>query len=990
MNEEKTNRSETALSVSSRLEIIQEGIQKSYLTRLDEMEIAPFSGYLPLEEDLIENVRLYKISEIIYQKGEPVHEKLTTVFNTLSPFPVTLFLILDSDGLKTDFYLGIRNDERNEQIKRSTVSLADTLKNALSGHFPGIQIARENRKKIAALSQRILEQPNLASVSVLADLKTDQNSEHFEQGMEKLVRAMDGRSYTAIIVAQNRSSDQIQQLRAQYMDLYTKLSPYQKIQTSDSKTTGTSRQKSFAEMDNKQKAAVIGSAITSVAGAAIGAAFPGGQLGPLLGSQVAGQLNGLISSLAPSQSVTESDTKGFTSTTENKMVTEILKDLDEAIQQTYLYDSFGMWNTAAYFLSDNMSAAEIASSNFRSLMNGEKTGKRVSAINLWRWNDPLLFGQYSHLTSYLSRFSHPQFRYGSDGTVSIYTDPGVTLSGKEIGVYLGLPRTSVAGLPVLEHAEFGKEVVSTSLFSRRELRPEERLSLGRVLDLGMVREKPVELSNDSLNMHTFITGSTGSGKSNTVYQMLYELSMDDIPFLVIEPAKGEYKDVFGSWPSVNVYSTNPKDAELIHLNPFQFPDSVHVLEHIDGLTELFSACWPMYDAMPAFFKSAILSAYEKTGWDLGSSTFEGRTPAYPDFEILAEELDHLISTSEYSSEIQSNYRGALLTRVRSLSTGLNRFIFTREQTPFEKLFDQNCILDISRVKSTETKALIMGVIVYLLNEYRADQKSGSNRGLRHITVLEEAHNLLKNTDSSSSELVSKSVSMLTSTIAEIRTYGEGFIIVDQSPSAVDINAIKNTNTKIVLRTPEMHDRETVGKSMGLNEAQINEISKLPSGVAVVCQNDWANPVLTLISKAPLQEVPYKPAHTTRILPVFRSRKILTDLLLEPWLHTDPLSLQDVKDALKSLQLSSLQEKKMREILEDYELMGHHLLWKEADLPMLSNLLQDILSLNGQDLRQPETPAELYDLISSRLPRTGQEKTERIAAIIMKGKNGYET
>ena len=45
-----------------------------------------------------------------------------------------------------------------------------------------------------------------------------------------------------------------------------------------------------------------------------------------------------------------------------------------------------------------------------------------------------------------------------------------------------------------------------------------------------------------LSMHTFVTGSTGSGKSNTVYEILRQLDMVGIHFLVIEPAKGEYKN----------------------------------------------------------------------------------------------------------------------------------------------------------------------------------------------------------------------------------------------------------------------------------------------------------------------------------------------------------------------------------------------------------------------------------------------------------------
>ena len=134
-------------------------------------------------------------------------------------------------------------------------------------------------------------------------------------------------------------------------------------------------------------------------------------------------------------------------------------------------------------------------------------------------------------------------------------------------------------------------------------------------------------------------------------------------------------------------------------------------------------------------------------------------------------MDELIGNSDYASDIKSNYRGALLTRVKSLTVGLNKSIFTNDQTPYEQLFDNNCIMDISRVKSTETKALIMGLMVYMLNEYRVDQKNENNVGLRHITVLEEAHNLLKNTKGGESELIGKSIEMLTNTIAKIRTYG---------------------------------------------------------------------------------------------------------------------------------------------------------------------------------------------------------------------------
>ena len=779
-------------------------------------------------------------------------------------------------------------------------------------------------------------------------------------------------------------------MRKEYQDLYTKLSPLQKIQTSNSRSDSTSRSKSFAEMDGKQKAAMIGGAVASLAGsvggAAIGAASGiGAYAGSMLGGQFASQFNGFIHSLAPSEQVSTSHSVSKSSTTENKTVTDLMQLLDESLKRTNEFDSYGIWNVAGYFVSDDMSAAEIAASNYRSLMNGENSGREVSAINSWRQNDLSIPGNYGDLTTYLSRFAHPKFIYGQDGDYNIYTDASTVISGKELGLHLGLPRATISGLPVIQHAEFGKEVITYHLFSKEvELDPDERITLGKVFDLGQITNKKVELINKSLNMHTFITGSTGSGKSNTVYQMLTELHQDRIPFLVVEPAKGEYKDVFGNWSDVNVFSTNPNIAPLININPFKFPESIHVLEHVDGLVEIFSVCWPMYDAMPAFFKDAILRSYEEVGWDLGSSSFDGDEPEYPDFEVLVEQLNRLIEESDYASDIKSNYRGALVTRVKSLAVGLNKFIFTSEQTPYEVLFDQNCILDISRVKSTETKALIMGLMVYILNEYRVDRKTENNNGLKHVTVLEEAHNLLKNTSGGSSELIGKSVEMLTQTIAEIRTYGEGFIIVDQSPSSVDISAIKNTNTKIVLRTPEANDRDAVGRSIGLSADQVNEIAKLPSGVAVVYQNDWVSPVLTMIDKANVEEAPFvndKPA-TIKSLRTARSEVIRA--IMEPWLPGDMIPFAELATALNSLEVGRSNRKLLAVMLYTYKNHNGHILWNENSLGILRQLLFDILHISQKtygDAVKSGNPDTLRKIVLSKTSGFTLKELDEICYIL---------
>lgn len=983
---------ENDMSMNTRLEIIDEGIRKKYLSRLSEMEIAPIGEILPLEEDIINNVRLYRVTEMVYQKGESVIDKFTTVFNTLSTYNASVFIIIDSDGNDTNFYLGVRSNDSLDSIeKRSMVTLGDTLKNTLVGNFPGIKITNEDRVKISQLSEKIETQSNVASVSVVGNGKNkEQANEQFVQGLEKLALAMYGRQYTGIIIAQNQSSQSVQVMRKNYQELYTKLSPFARVQNTDSTSKSSTKVQSFAEMDGKQKAAMIGGAALSIAGV-VGGAIAGAPHanigvtgGAMVGGQIAGQLNGFINSLAPSEQKTTSISNSNMTTVENKTVIDLMALIDDNLKKIEEYDSYGMWNVAGYFISDDMSTAEIAASNYRSLMNGEKSGREVSAINSWRKNNTELLGDFNDLTTYLSRYVHPEFVYGGD----ILVNASTSISGKDLGLHMGLPRTTVPGLPVIEHAEFGKEVNTYRLFPKQEgNRPEDRMTLGKVFDLGQITKKIVELDNRSLNMHTFITGSTGSGKSNAVYQMLSELHQDKISFLVIEPAKGEYKDVFGNWPDVNVYSTNPNVAKLINLNPFMFPDSIHVLEHVDGLVEIFGVCWPMYDAMPAFFKDAILKSYETVGWDLGSSTFEGDDIEYPDFEILSEQLGKLIDNSDYASDIKSNYRGALLTRVKSLTVGLNKFIFTSEQTEYEKLFDQNCILDISRVKSTETKALLMGLMVYILNEYRVDRKTENNNGLKHVTVLEEAHNLLKNTTgTNNSELIGKSVEMLTNTIAEIRTYGEGFVIVDQSPSSVDIAAIKNTNTKIVLRTPEANDREAVGRSIGLTEDQVNEIAKLPSGVAVVYQNDWINPVLTMINKANITESSYEYNSSLEIKPLKAARTELITVLMQPWLQAERISRKILKNDLKAIELDRFSKKKITDLIDDYVFCGGILSWDEKDIHELQKLVKSILGISNGEFERiimEGSPEELQYLVSNRTTSLSDEQINEICNVLTK-------
>ncbi|MCK1203005.1 ATP-binding protein, partial [Streptococcus uberis] len=270
------------------------------------------------------------------------------------------------------------------------------------------------------------------------------------------------------------------------------------------------------------------------------------------------------------------------------------------------------------------------------------------------------------------------------------------------------------------------------------------------------------------------------------------------------------------------------------------------------LIEVFNVAWPMYAAMPAVLKNAIEKSYLACGWDLLTSTNKLHIRLFPSFVDVVENIKLIIDSSDYDNENKGAYKGSLVTRIESLTNGINGLIFTNDEIDEESLFNQNVIIDLSRVGSSETKSLIMGLLVLKLQEFRMASATQMNSELKHITILEEAHHLLKRTSfeqsSESSNLVGKSVEMLANAIAEMRTYGEGFVIADQSPSLLDLSVIRNTNTKIIMRLPDLSDREFVGRSANLNNDQITELAKLPRGVAAVYQNEWIQPVLCKINK----------------------------------------------------------------------------------------------------------------------------------------------
>lgn len=843
------------------------------------------------------NVNFFQILNIVYDKKENIQDKLTTVYSTISSLKQCgLVMILNADKEKVNLYVGIKTKELNEcdgKLKADEKKLGDkgkTLKNAFDGNFPGIRMENvfqekpkgnnsyKTIKEVAenAINNKIKFIASVSSIPALRNAKEHKNIE-FIQGIEKLIESMRGKSYSAIIIADVVSNDEIEEMCAEYENIYSQLSPFKASDQTISKQEGTNTSESIIKGTTETINTIVSNSTSksdsvsnsrtdnwNIPVVSLIYTRSNGKSNSQSNTSSYSQSNGSSTSTSEQNSTSSgkstSESNSVRITFENRSVKTLMDRVDEQIKRLRSCEDFGMFDTCAYFTSADYDVAVAAASVFKSVTRGENSSVESSAVNIWSEDDKV-----EAIKKYLLSLYHPEFEY-EIGNKKYTVKPSLLMSGKELAFEMSLPKKSVPGIPVIECAEFGREV--TSLDSKDGIY--QSVELGEIYHMHDVDENtPVKFDVQSLASHTFITGSTGAGKSNAIYQLLSELGKKEIKtenkdnenqggtqqkikFMVIEPAKGEYKDVFGGVEDVDVYGTNPKKATLLKINPFSFVDDIHVLEHIDRLVEIFNACWPMYAAMPAVLKDAIERIYIDKGWDLNYSSCEPKV--FPTLYDLLKVLPQVMEESQYSLDTKSDYSGALITRIKSLTNGINGQIFCTSEDADkenEKLFEKNVIVDISRIGSTETKSLIMGMLIMKLQEYRMSEGE-VNSNLQHVTVLEEAHNLLRRTTSvqtqEGSNLQGKSVEMISNAIAEMRTYGEGFIIADQAPGLLDESVIRNTNTKIIFRLPDEQDRILVGRSEALNDNQISELAKLPRGVAAVYQNNWVQAVLCKFEK----------------------------------------------------------------------------------------------------------------------------------------------
>lgn len=878
-------------------------------------DIEGFSGISTLNH-LKENVRLFKIEELSYDNEDKLHlPAVESAITSMRGRGYSLIFLVHGETTKTTIYFGLsRFNAKPQGINEALDSYAAVWK----ANFPGSEMITLTTEEINKLAYDFKGCSNVGVLTGIPSLKRKEDSNLFVQGLERLIRGMRGKNYCWLSIADPISQDTLidvidtcQHLQSDIHHLiHTDLSKA----TSNGKTVmlgmfgmrggGATDGLSHADsgsgtmtknqnyMEEYQQFAPL----ASVAGTVVGAFF-GGPLGAMVGGTItSGLFNGVGSLLSDGKSGhsnSVSDTQGWVDTTSHSLssqqamggfgsfgltwtktttvgqellnrkaewVEKSLQKYEERLQEGM---AIGMWNLGHYFMADTENTYNQGIGIVTSLFSGMDS----------LYEPPRTIKMPTSFINALQRFNNIYLRFSNDKLVQrdlknsqadlkdhplgiIFNGPATPVNTRELAIATPIATQDIEGVSVVRRSSFGLNIPI-------ERKKEISLTLGSVLDRGNITYQKYRLNLENLPKHLAIFGLTGSGKTNTVHHLLGQLWKNNhIPFLVIEPAKTEYRalaempELAGDMLVISAGIDNTSVCPL-RLNPFDFEpgqdndaNRVHLLTHIDRLKATFNASFPMYASMPYILEEAILEVYKERGWDLGRSRnryvniyTEDFHEYIPTLQDLYLKVSKIVRKKGYYQEQQMNIEAALKARLSSLMVGAKGNMLNCIQSiSAYDLFTRPVVIELENLGDDDEKAFLMALLVSKLYEFRkATFKGKENNTPKHILVIEEAHRLLANVPDTSANQESanvkgKAVSTFVDMLAEIRSLGESVFVVDQLPSRVNPNIVKGTGTKIIHRLLAKDDRESVGWTMAMESGQISELSQLHTGECVVNQD----------------------------------------------------------------------------------------------------------------------------------------------------------
>lgn len=762
-----------------------------------------------------------------------VNQRFQALYSAASSSNISVMLTVQSKNGKAKLFLGLKSNKENGNSKEHFTAL-------LNGVIPGKRIEYDETAKLSSMCSG----NNFGGiVSGVPAIKIDEESQRIN--LSSVIRSLYGKNYTLSIISTPLNDQQKQVAFAELISIRDQLHQMAKQTVGREKGSGTSYSENESQTVGNSKTS--GNSVGGTAG--FGIPTPFGFIG-----------GGANYSHNWSDTKTESNTKGFTNTSsqneskslsieqQNGIALELEKIADQYIQRYIKGFNAGLWETTITFAASDKISCDILGGT----LLGELSKPSDSLLPPPRYYlDELKPNQ--HLFIPKNNSSNPIFPKALASYVT----------SEELSVLASTPTESIPGFEI-------KEMPTLALTDTNS----GEYVLGNITDHGnAIPDAFISISKKDLNKHLFVCGLTGSGKTTTVKYILKNMAQDNIPFLVLESAKRDYRQLLAdeSFKSMNVFTIGDATVSPIRFNPFYVQNGVQPLVHIDYLKAIFNASFALYGPMPHIIEKCLHRIYLKKGWNLTTGVHPHFTKSngevdetkyckpehyyfYPTLTDLKSEVEYYINHEmDYKGELRDNIKTAILARIESLCVGAKGLMFnTYDFYSLETLLSQQTVFEMENLADDDDKAFFVGLVLVLTSEYRQKDNPAINpgkkdAGLQHFLVIEEAHRLLKNVSTErNSEMMGnpkgKAVEVFCNVIAEMRSLGQGVAVVEQIPSKISPDVIKNSNMKIVHRLVSRDDQSLLAGSLGIDDDEALYLNRLRTGHALCHKEGMAKPV----------------------------------------------------------------------------------------------------------------------------------------------------
>lgn len=807
------------------------------------------------------DIVFYRIDRITFEDKAPRKEALENVLSAMRVPGVNFLYLIKGDKKGVSFYYGISRDLIQQiPLSYSMDDLGDlVLKPGLESNFRGSKITKlrdEDEQKIIDVLSKMEYVGNLGGVPGI-----NNDSKNY-QGVDRMVDVMLGDEFAFLVTAKALPENSIRHFEDGIYEFYDSLVPLSKknIQigensgstTVDTTTTGANvsdadgNQKGTTNNHGKtyQESRSVTKSIEPEESRTEGTSTTNNEEAY---SENSGTSHTHTEATSESKTEGKNISKGESRNTSfefsNKEVQEWMKYIDEVILKRLDYGKGkGIYiSTITLF---TMKEAEMVKlqNTVTALFSGESGNKVPLRKNLLEKNGQrqiVLRNFQIPIANFVHEISDNEVytrtvlsQYATQNRVYL----GNWFSVNELSIIAGLPQKEIVGLALREEVEFG-------LNYKDNMPDDAKVSLGNLVQSGKELEIPVSLDKREMSKHIFVAGVTGSGKTTTCQKLLIQ---SKLPFLVIEPAKTEYRILTQNFRDILIFTLGRDKVAPFRLNPFEFYLHETITSHVDMIMASIESAFDMEAAIPQIIEKSIYECYKDYGWNISDDTnryytdeeIENGAYAFPTLSDLIEKTEEVVKTQGFDTRLQNDYIGSIKARLQGLTVGAKGLMLnTKRSLDFRDLVHHKVILELEEIRSGAEKALVMGFIISnLMEAIKAEYNVNSN--FEHITLVEEAHRLLEKYEPGDSRTKKQGIEMFSDMLAEVRKYGESLIIVDQIPSKLTSEVLKNTNTKVVHKIFAQDDKEAIGNTMALSDEQKNFLSFLGKGRAIVFSQGW--------------------------------------------------------------------------------------------------------------------------------------------------------